>query len=350
MGLAHGAAYPEEIARYTATRMDLLQRYGRPGEDLHHPGKIRRLAEACQREHQKHLPDLWREVEGIGESSGVDPLDLLILNGYTDFRDLVQSAPDSGEGCTTLAIAEEQTADGAGIFCQTWDMNASATPHVLVLELHPDDAPSALILSLTGCVGMIGMNEHGVCVGADNLSAAEGVVGLFWVFLIREMLKARSAEEALATLQRHQLAGGHNYLIVGPDGKGFNVELLPQKLHVHPFQEYTVHTNHCFHPDLVPHERIPESPNAGSTAQRSRKRHGVAEEYLQHRMGNLTREDVVRLTRLEMEDPESSVCRRPDPESEIATCGAVIAVPKRGEFWAVQGRPAESEYTCFKLD
>jgi isopenicillin-N N-acyltransferase like protein len=75
--------------------------------------------------------------------------------------------------CTAVIIPDGRAA-GAGFLAQTWDMHASATPHVVMLDTVPDPGPAALVFSTVGCLGQIGMNEAGIAIGINNLTAADG--------------------------------------------------------------------------------------------------------------------------------------------------------------------------------
>lgn len=342
-GLCHGKAFADEIKTCVEKRMKLLATYGVEPGQRHSMEDILRLARVCWDEHMAFCPELMEELEGIAAGCGADPLELFIMNGYTDFRDLVRSHASPEEGCTNATVAANQTVNGHGLFCQTWDMNASATEHVVVLEVRPDNGPSVMLLSLTGCVGMVGMNRHGVCAGADNLTAQEGKPGLFWVFIIRKMLEMSTVEEALEVLKSAEVAGGHNYVITGPDGRGYNIEMLPQRRHITETGDFSLHTNHCFNPEMAALECFPSA----STEIASRARHAGARKFLERNLGKFDMEKMIELTRLEA--GEGSVSRRTEEEHGICTCGAAIAVPALGEFWMVRGIPADNEYQCFKL-
>ncbi|MEZ4609969.1 MAG: hypothetical protein R2838_06930 [Caldilineaceae bacterium] len=44
-----------------------------------------------------------------------------------------------------------------------------------------------MTFTITGCVGMIGMNEHGVAVGINNLLGRDGRPGVHWPFVVRHV-------------------------------------------------------------------------------------------------------------------------------------------------------------------
>jgi isopenicillin-N N-acyltransferase like protein len=97
-----------------------------------------------------------------------------------------------------------------------------------------------------GCVGMIGMNEHGVCVGINNLSGGDGDVGVTWPFVVRKALQQRDLDGALRCVTEARLAGAHNYLLLDRAGRGANVEATTTRTVVTPLEgDAVVHANHC---------------------------------------------------------------------------------------------------------
>ena len=106
-------------------------------------------------------------------------------------------------------------------------MHDTATDHVVLARLRPDDGPDALVFTTVGCLGQIGMNSAGVSVGINNLTGNDGRFGVTWPTVVREMLAQPTAADALDVLLRADLAGAHNYLILDAGGRGYNVEAMP---------------------------------------------------------------------------------------------------------------------------
>ena len=65
---------------------------------------------------EQFSPEITSEMKGIAKGAGVSLEDIVILNNYTDFRDI----PLPDEGCSTLHVRNE--ADEA-LVGQTWDMH-----------------------------------------------------------------------------------------------------------------------------------------------------------------------------------------------------------------------------------
>ena len=259
IGAAHGATWPAEIAALAELRSELT--IGR--SDLTERADLRTLAAA-------HLPvlrafdeALYQELQATAAASGVSPEELVVLNHYTDIRDVrrpewgpLVEAQDPG-GCSMALIP------GAGgapaVTGQTWEMHGSARPFVRLVEFRADGAPAATMLTLTGCLGMAGMNEAGLAVLINNLTSTDARVGVLWCALVRRMLRETTVAGAWAVLEGATLGSGHHYLIT--DGReAVSVETSGRDKAVlsRSAGERLLHTNHCLAEGMRATERVPD--------------------------------------------------------------------------------------------
>lgn len=218
-------------------------------------------------------PPLYAELLGIARGAGVTPEQAVILNHYTDLRDVPRSvltatlaadrapdrAPEPGDdpgGCTAIYVPGA----GAGpVLGQTWDMHGTARPFVRLMRLRPRGGDDELLcFTLTGCLGMTGLSADGVGVTINNLSSTDGQVGVVWPALVRAMLAAGSAPAARRLLEATRLSSGHHYMMA--DGREFfgvetsgRLKVLTQV----SARAAHLHTNHCFDPALRRVERVP---------------------------------------------------------------------------------------------
>ncbi len=328
-GLVHGTAHAAEIRAYAADRASLVV----AGTGLT-PTDALDLVAACVPAHTAYAPDLFEETEGLAAGAGITIAEALLVSGYTDFLDVVRAqAGNAGQedDCTAMLVPGS-TADGGALLAQTWDMHASATPHVVLLRVF--DRIESLVFTTLGCIGQIGMNAAGIAVGINNLASTDGRTGVAWPFVVRKALQQDDLEAALGCIIDAPLAGAHNFLLMGRDGRGYNVEAMPTERVVTPLgSEPIVHTNHC----VVPTTQSVEATRDESLARSSRDRLSQATDLLAG--GAVTVEDVMAVT-----SDERSICRHPDPVFHYETCGAAIMRPSTGDFWACWGRPSESEY------
>ncbi|MCY3914540.1 MAG: C45 family autoproteolytic acyltransferase/hydrolase [Chloroflexi bacterium] len=348
MGYAHGLRFRDEIRLFTEERVRLCSSIDWTGRQLSRAAVIA-LAEACVAEHQAYAPDLMEELQGIADATDLTLAELVINNGFTDFIDTIYrlgdisvpavAAPLAADNCTAFMVPKSRSANGAAFFGQTWDMHASATPYVILIQGEPDDAPRFLTFTVTGCVGMIGMNSAGIAIGVNNLMATDGQIGVTWPFVVRKILQQDDLDAALKCLTGAKLAGAHNYMLMDKSGRGYEVEAMSTSHHVRELADETIsHTNHCLiQKNLdVARDRPPSSQN--SSENRLRR----ANELLAQ--DGITIDDLMALTR-----DEVAICTRPQPPTHVESCGAAIMSPSTGDFWPVWGIPADNEYEHFTI-
>ena len=336
IGRAHGATYPDDIQEYAAERTRLAA----AGTDWERSATLS-LAERMLPAHQAYDPQLYAEMLAMAEAAGITAAEAVIVGGYTDFIDTVRTVAGGTavEDTCTAAVIGDIAAGGAGFLAQTWDMHASATPHVLLLGLSPTTGPHALVFTTVGTLGQIGMNEAGIAVGINNLTTNDGRLGVTWPFVVRRALQQTTLEGAIHCVVEAPLAGGHNFLLFDRNGRGASIEATPTATHVEWLDgDLLIHTNHC----LVPLTKAVEGDRPAALQRSSTDR-------LDHARGLLDVRPVTVEVLMALTRDERSICRRPDSEFNYETSGAVIMRPATGDFWACWGIPADNEYELHRL-
>lgn len=326
-GLRHGSDLGPGIRAYLADRLRLAGDpfwAGRPetGE------RILEMAGATLDSHRRFSESLYAEMAAMASAAGITPAEAVVVGGFTDIVDMVRSAVAIGaveDDCTGVIDA------GAGTIAQTWDMHASAGEHVYLFDLRPQGAPRALIQTTAGCLGQIGMNEAGIAVGINNLTA-RGRVGVTWPFVVRKALEQAKLEDAIEVVVEAPVAGGHNFMLMGPDGSGCNVEAMPGERIVTRVKSGSfVHTNHC----LAPETRAEEGERGPVNQESSLTRLARGRELVDDLDGLFA-------------DP--AINRGAASEHDVATCGAVRMRPGALVVDAVWGRPGEHPWESFGFD
>jgi isopenicillin-N N-acyltransferase like protein len=152
-----------------------------------------------------------------------------------------------------------------------------------------------------------------------------------WPFVVRKVLEQTDLDAAIDAVATADLAGGHNYLVIGPDGAGANIEAMPGTIEVTRVTETPfVHTNHCLDPgtSLEEGERTPEHV-AGSDERLER--------------GTELAQD------LEGFFSDQSIARRAASPADVATCGAVVIRPREKRLDSVWGIPGDNPWESFRL-
>jgi isopenicillin-N N-acyltransferase like protein len=347
IGGGHGRAFAEEIQAYLADRLQLIET-GAWGGAAREGGEVLELAAACLPAHEAQSPRLYAELCGLAEGAGITPAEAVVVGGFTDLVDTVRAAITTGDAgplgpneddCTAFVVPPSRTADGQGLLGQTWDMHDTATDHVILLRLRPDDAPAALVFTTTGCLGQIGVNELGVAIGINNLSAADGRVGVTWPTVVRDALTRGRASEARDVVVEADLAGGHSYLVLDAAGGGHVIEAMPTVRHVEDLSsEPLVHTNHTLAADTT----TVQAPRPADLQASSEGRLRTATSVLDG--GRPTVEDLQDLTRI-----PDAICVASTHAHPVETSGAAIMRPATGELWATWGPPTHNDYGRFSL-
>ena len=263
----------------------------------------------------------------MADAAGITPAEAVVVGGFTDLVDVVRSVVGTApveHNCTAVLNPE------AGFLAQTWDMHASAGEFVIMLKLDPIAGPNAIVQTTAGCLGQMGMNEAGISIGINNLTSL-GKPGVTWPFVVRRVLEQTDLDSAVEVVTGAELAGGHNFLLMGPDGDAVNIEAMPGGQQVTRTSDTAfVHTNHCLSERTAESEgeRLPEHVES------SNMRLDMAAELA--------------------DDPEAFfeealICRRVTGPHDVGTCGAVMIEPRKRRMKAVWGVPGDHPWETFQL-
>lgn len=326
LGRAHGSACSDMIRRYAKHRIDLTSRErwsgGVAARDL-----ILSCADETLSHHERFSENLFAEMLALADAAGITPQEAVTVGGFTDLVDVVRAR--------VAGVPEEHNCTGivdpvSGVVAQTWDMHASAGEYVIMLKIDPLMGPDAFVQTTAGCLGQIGMNEAGIAVGINNLTSI-GKPGVTWPFVVRKMLEQDALDAAVEVVLDADLAGGHNYFVMGPDGEGATVEAMPNNKKVTRTNgSQLVHANNCLHPETMAEEakRLPE------WVANSNERLRIGEE----KAGDL-----------EAFFADPMISRRVEDMEEVGTCGAVIMEPGKLSMRAVWGIPGDHAWETFRL-
>ena len=336
-GRVHGESFRGEIQALAAIRTYLCTKVG--------AFTARDQVLAAARAHlpvlEKYDASLYAELIGIAEGAAATPEDIVIVNHYTDLRDLdpdpakwqlAKVGEDPG-GCS-LVFAITPTGRLVG---QTWDMHATAIPYVMALGVpESPQGPAAKLLTVTGCLGMAGMNSKRVAVGINNLFSTDATVGVVWPALVRRMLQQSSARLARAVVARTPIGSGHHYFMADPRAADGLETSGTQLAYVFSSGEgdgnvMYCHANHCLSPKIAHASRVPATSTTYDRMQ-----------WLER---DLAREPIRDLDdmwrRLGSTDGwPRSVCTNvstPEAPHGAATCGAIAMNVTTGDVWVQQG-------------
>jgi isopenicillin-N N-acyltransferase like protein len=305
-GLMHGETFKKGIRELAEIRKDLLLKKNPMLKPYIKDLALEQLS--CSR---KYSPEITDELEGIAKGAGLTIEEIVLLNNYTDFRDI--NLED--EGCSTIQIITKENS----ISGQTWDMHSSAKKYVCLINIPgTEDTPGQIYFSLVGCLGMMGINTKNLLVGVNNLNTINAHASLIWPILIRKSLKdSKNYDELEKIISSAPVTSGHNYLISSPE-KGSMWEVSPEisekvSFTQSPQSNYVYHTNHC----LGTKSSLIENPTSVSSTTHSRY------EILKNRVPHIkTSEDMKELLHGHENYPKS-ICGhfKNNSDDPSATCG-----------------------------
>ena len=247
-GRAHGESYRTAIHELAEIRLDLM-REKNPGLN---DARIERLAAEQWKITQLFDAKLGEELSGIADGADVSKADIVVVNNYTDFRDI--HVPD--QGCS-LAYANAGKNPIAG---QTWDMHGSAKNYVCCIDIPRPNDGRVVAFSVVGCVGMMGYNSHGGMLGVNNINTDGATVGAMWPAIVRRVLEQENFASMAKWLTESPKTSGHNYLIAFEDQADM-WEVAPGLNDRVDYKDKgeigtMFHTNHCLGEEMKKREAV----------------------------------------------------------------------------------------------
>jgi isopenicillin-N N-acyltransferase-like protein len=209
-GAGHGEQWREAIRELAAIRLQLM----REKNPAFNEAIVQKLAMLQWSKTAEYAPELAQELVGIAEGAGISMTDLVVLNNYTDFRDI--EIPE--QGCSSIYVNRK----GNKIAGQTWDMHGSAKRFLCCLKIPSlRSRPTCVILSIVGCVGMMGFSARGAIVGVNNINTDGARPGAMWPVVIRRLVDAQSLDEQRKIIQGAPLTSGRCFMLADNTGAEF---------------------------------------------------------------------------------------------------------------------------------
>ena len=351
-GRIHGESFRGEIRALAEIRAYLCTRVG--------GFKTREQVMTAATPHlpvlERYDAALYAELIGIAEGAACTPEEIVVANHYTDLRDLdpdpstwkpapVEDRPSTSTSTSTSATKGADSLGGDGcsviyadaptgrLLAQTWDMHATAIPYVMYLRV-PESAagPAARLLTVTGCLGMAGMNGARVGIAINNLYSTDATLGIVWPAMVRKALQQRTATAARDVIMSSPIGSGHHYLVADRES-AFAIEASGTRRKVvftGDGRSYC-HTNHCLDGEVAACSKVPP---ASTTYDRM--------SWLEADTARAPVRDLADAwRRLGSEDgwPRSICTNMATPESPhgAATCGAIAMNLTSGDIWVQQG-------------
>jgi len=339
-GRAHGRAFRPLVESHLAAWLASLERAGLGDPQAYVADMLREtdFLTALGR----HMPDLLEEAYGVADGSGT-PRHMLfalqLLDEEWAYRARRKADAGKLQKCSSVAIVSP---DGPTWIGQNMDLGGYTDGHQVLLRIAAAEGqPGALVFSIAGMIGLLGVNAAGVGVCVNSIpqvpSAPEGVPV---AFMIRRLLQATSLAEASELVQSLPHATNQHYVIAEPGGvRSFEASAAGVTEFRPPRSDRVLHTNH------------PLSDEPGAPESEKARENTVA------RLASLTSRlaegspclGEIQAALSAFDDPRHPVCRLRGEEGIINfTTGSMISAlrpaPADIEAWVSAGPPSIGGY------
>ena len=190
---------------------------------------------------EERYPQYVDEMRGIADGANVDFDDIAVVNAIeavtTDALHLTK--------CTSMAVNQEQTANGHVLIAHNEDWIPEDEPDVYLIHAKPDDEPAFLAMTYGALLPNIGFNAEGIAQCCDSVYTDDSRIGIPRTVVSRAVLASRTPGEAIRHMLSPKRAAGYNHLLAHESGELYNIEVSARRFAVLSNEKgYLVHTNH----------------------------------------------------------------------------------------------------------
>jgi isopenicillin-N N-acyltransferase-like protein len=284
------------------------------------------------------MPDLVEQVRGMAEGAEQPFSRLMAATAFEEIygqMELEAGTLQPLERCTDVVLDGPE----GPLLGHTEQWYSGDEGAVGIVVDVPDDGPVVLAPVVAGTLPLVGINEHGVAVGAMSLSARDERIGIPRALIARDVLDATDAEDATGRAARPGRAGGYSYLLAFPDGEARAVETTASRDAVVTSK---VHTNHALGPTVSE----VTFPTSHDSLRRFSRTASLADTF------EPTVEGVVAILADHDGAPES-ICAHPDPgegDEGSTILFAMVAEPARRSLTIAAGHACTGAFETFLLE
>lgn len=99
------------------------------------------------------------------------------VRGY-DSGTQTPSDKEELDGCSSVAVLPDASANGHTILAQNWDTYTWQEYGTVILQILRDDGPDLMIVTEAGQLARYGMNQAGIALGVNSLQ--KHIILKFW--------------------------------------------------------------------------------------------------------------------------------------------------------------------------
>lgn len=303
-------------------------------------------------------PDQHAEILAVAEGAGMDPAEVLLINGRSEVLNAGTMAAsqrdreDLDDGCTSAAVLPERTRDGRLLHGQNWDWRQECADFTVVLVVRREDGPDVMTYVEAGGLARAGMNAIGVAITGNNLSTMDeswAKPGVPLSIIRRLALEADSFPGALDAIAQTPRSISNNMTVSFAEAEGeiINLETTPGEVFWQvPEEGILTHANHFVTAAARAKLRDRGMVEGMNSLYRDRRVRRILE-----RDGSAITDQSIRTAFADTFGPPRGVLRAPQPGSDqiSATVASIIMDPGAGRMWVRQRPYLDGDYTEFRL-
>jgi isopenicillin-N N-acyltransferase-like protein len=284
------------------------------------------------------MPQLVEQLRGVADGADQPFAKIMAANSFEEVYGQIELRTGTLaplERCTDVVL---DTPDGP-LLGHTEQWYAGDEGAVGIVIDVPDDGPAVLAPVVAGTLPLVGINEHGVAVGAMSLSARDERIGIPRALIARDVLDSRNATDAAARATRPGRAGGYSYQLAFPSEAARVVETTGTRDAVFAAN---VHTNHAFDSG-VGDVTFPPSPGSLSRYARAKALAATVD----RSQGGLV--SIL----ADHEATPQSICVHPEPadgDEGSTILFAMVADPRGRSLTIASGHACTGSFETFVLD
>jgi isopenicillin-N N-acyltransferase like protein len=297
------------------------------------PGRLAR-ATAYRDATAAELPWLVEEMDAVAEGAGAEPLAVFA----SAIEELWAEELVPASRCSDLVACPPATPDDHVWVGHNNDLAPDAEDELVAIEWRVPGDPVMFTIGIGAGIS-VGFNSAGLALTGNELSPSDDRVGIPRLLLVRDILRRRTLEDAVAAALHPRRASSYNNLLSHRDGGICSVEGSATDAELlRPEDGKLAHTNHYTSPRMAPYERDPAAI-AGSRA-----RYRSACGWLGR--GPVTPE-LLREALSDHEGAPDSLCRHTAESKTVFSC---IADVTEGTVRYGRGNPCDSQEQRYEFD
>jgi hypothetical protein len=241
-GLQHGSALKKEFHELIKLWKEDIQKTYKTEADVFLKNFL--TATNFQKAIKEWTPQLWDELKGISEGSGID-FDTVFAFQLVD-EIWVLGKDIQAEKCTSIGLAK--TEKHPALVAQNLDIPTFYQGFQTLLHIKdPAQDLETFLFTFPGFIAANGINSHSVAVVVNAVQQLESSRdGLPVAFVIRGILQRRTYADALKFIKAIKHGAPQNYMIGGAEEMGSFECSTTNVSEFIPFEKasFTYHTNH----------------------------------------------------------------------------------------------------------